>query len=370
MLDRRRFLQLSGGATLASAAGPVWSGRAAAQGATLVERALAAGQDRVVIAGSAGAYMDRLHAHIFGPFTAATGIAVDVVSASMGERVARLRAMHDIGNVEWDVVVLDVNFALNPTVAQYLLDLGDCSDLPNLMANGLDGACVGHGVRFDIGGMVLSYDPRVFPDGGPQSWADFWDVERFPGPRALPHYGSPWTVLMAALLADGVAPDALFPLDLDRAFRKLDAVRPHVTVWWNSGDQNMQIFRTQEVVMAMLFSNRASKLRFEEGAVDFTWNEGILGGAPFCILRDAPRPLAAMALLDSFYTRPEAVALYVEAQYVSTFVRGVSDFVDPALRDTLVTNPDNWSRVVRTDPAWLAENRDAVLHRWTAWISG
>ena len=369
MLERRRFLQLSAGATLVPLAGTLGTRSAAAQ-ETLVARALAAGQDRVVMGASSGAYMDRLFEHIFTPFTEATGIRVDVVSASMGERVARLRAMNEVNNIEWDAVNLDINFALNPEISQYLVDLGDCSDLPNLMANGLDGACVGHGVRFDIGGMVLAHDPRVFPDGGPQSWADFWDVDRFPGPRSLPNYGSPWTVLMAALLADGVAPDELFPLDLDRSFNKLDQVRPHVTVWWSSGDQNMQIFRSQEVVMGMLFSNRASKLQFEEGAASFTWNQGILGGAPFSILRNAPRPLAAMALLDSLYTSPEAQAAYMTAQHVSTFVRGGAELLDPAIQVTLVTAPENWVRVVQTDPAWLAENRDHVVRRWTTWISG
>ena len=369
MLERRRLLQLSAGTMLTSIAGPIGIRSAAAQD-TLVARALAAGQDRVVMGASSGAYMDRLFGHILSPFTEETGIRVDVVSASMAERAARLRAMNATNNIEWDLVNLDINLALNPDVSQDLLDLADCSQLPNLVANGLDGACGRYGVRFDIGGMVVAYDPRVFPDGGPQSWADFWDVERFPGPRSLPNYGSPWTVLMAALMADGVEPDQLFPLDLDRAFIKLDELRPHVTVWWSSGDQNMQIFRSQEVVMGMLFSNRASKLQFEEGAARFTWNQGILGGALYCILHDAPRPLAAMALLDSLYARPEAQAAYMTAQHVATFVRGGAELLDPAVRATLVTTPENWERVVQPDPAWLTENRDDVVQRWTTWISG
>ena len=43
---------------------------------------------------------------------------------------------------------------------------------------------------------------------------------------------------MLALLADGVAPSKLFPLDLDRAFHKLDQIKPNVAVWWKTGDQS------------------------------------------------------------------------------------------------------------------------------------
>ena len=368
MLQRRRFLHLSAGAALMSAAGPLRSGRAAAQD-TLVDRALAAGEDRVVLASDTGAYMDVVYESFFDPFTEATGITVQVAGGSLAERVARTRAMNQAGNVEWDVLMLGISDALNPTLTPLLEDLGSCAALPNVVSNGLDGACVGPGVVFDVGGMVLTYDRRAFPDGGPQNWSDFWDVERFPGPRALPNYGRPWQVLAAALLADGVAPDALFPLDLDRAFRKLDALLPHITVWWTSGDQSQQLLRTQEVVASMMFSGRASQLH-TEGLVGFGWHGAILSGGVLSVLRNAPRPNAAMALLDFVYTRPEAHAHFMAEMRYATMVRGANDRLDPAQRQTLATHPDNWPRIVRLDAAWLAENRDAVLERWTGWISG
>ena len=369
MLQRRRFLQLSTGVTLASAAGPVWSRRAAAEN-SLVERALAEGQDRVVIATAAGTYMDRLFEHFFNPFTDATGITVTNVGGSYGERRAQLVAMHEVGNVEWDIMVLDGNDAQNPEVSQYLTDLGDCAALPNLAANSVDGACTRYGVLFDVGGLVLTYDERAFPDGGPQNWAEFWDVERFPGPRAFPDYGWPWVVLIPALLADGVAPDALFPLDLDRAFGKLDELRPDITVWWTSGDNSQQLFRNQEVAMALMWSGRVGALRDEGLPLRSTWNGAFLADYPFCVLREAPRPLAAMALIDFLFTRPEAHVAFTTEMHYATTLQGVGNLVDPDLWETMPTHPDNWSRVIRMDPTWLAENRDAVVGRWTAWISG
>ena len=369
MLDRRRFLQLSSGATLASAGAPMWTGRAAAQDMSLAERALAAGQDRVALGASSGAYMDVILGHFINPFTEATGIRVDRIAGSLADRYARLRAMDEVGNVEWDVVALLDSDTQNPEITQFLEDLGDCSALPNVAANGLAGACLRYGVLFDIGGTVLAYDQRAFPDGGPQNWGDFWDVERFPGPRALHNYGNPWETLVIALLADGVAPDALFPLDQDRAYRQLEALRPHVTVWWNSGDQSQQIFRAQEVVMAPMWSNRAGQIH-SDGLVDFTWDGAIQNAGAYCVVRNAPRPLAAMALLDYFYSRPEAAAAFMMQQHAGMAVRRAAELTEPAFRETLVTNPDNWSRVVRLDHVWVADNRDAILERWNGWISG
>ncbi|MBB6414157.1 transposase [Mesorhizobium sangaii] len=44
--------------------------------------------------------------------------------------------------------------------------------------------------------------------------------------------------------------------------------------------------------------------------------------------------------------------------------------LDPDLASTLVTAPDNLSKVVKMDPDWIAANRAAVMERWTTWISG
>ncbi len=74
--------------------------------------------------------------------------------------------------------------------------------------------------------MALTWSKKAFPNGGPQSWTDFFDTAKFPGPRSLPDTGDrEWWVPLAALLADGVAPDKAFPMDIDRAYKKLDALK-------------------------------------------------------------------------------------------------------------------------------------------------
>lgn len=126
------------------------------------------------------------------------------VAASYGEMITKTVAMHKANSVEWDIISPQI-FELE-NLSEYLLDLGDCSALPRVANEAVPGSCVRYRVHYLTGGDVLAYNVDAVRDRKPQSWADFWDVKRFPGRRALPSYGNPWNNSLAlALLADGVA---------------------------------------------------------------------------------------------------------------------------------------------------------------------
>src|SRR5207249_2739030 len=101
-------------------------------------------------------------------------------------------------------------------------------------------------------GMAIS--TTAFPDGQPQpnSWADFWDVQKFPGKRIMPSCDlGTYPIPEAALLADGVPPDQLFPIDVPRAIRKLKELVPYVTTWYKDVAQAGQLLVNGEGVMSM-----------------------------------------------------------------------------------------------------------------------
>ncbi|MCZ4093723.1 extracellular solute-binding protein [Sinorhizobium psoraleae] len=187
----------------------------------------------------------------------------------------------------------------------------------------------GSAVAWDQGGLVLAFDERAFPEGGPSNWVEFWDVERFPGPRALPNYGSPWEVLTAALIADGVPQDKLFPLDLDRAFKKLDELKPNIAVWWTGGDQSQQLFRSEEVVASAIWNGRASRLQAEGVPVRFTWDGASYEPMTYRLVKGGPNPLAAKALLDFLYTRPEAHAAFIKKMSYALPNKNAIALLDP-----------------------------------------
>ncbi len=49
-----------------------------------------------------------------------------------------------------------------------------------------------------------------------------------------------------ALLADGVAPDKLYPIDADRAFKKLDTIKKQ-SIFWTTNSQSQQLLVDGEV---------------------------------------------------------------------------------------------------------------------------
>ncbi|TIR16146.1 MAG: ABC transporter substrate-binding protein [Mesorhizobium sp.] len=372
MQNRRQLIKGAAGLALISSTRGLWlSHAAAASTEDLVAAAKAAGQTKVVVPAGTGVYHQTLKELFYDPFTKDTGIETVLYSAgSYSEVQAKVRAMSEANNMEWDIISPTSDTVQSPAFANYLENLGDCSELSNVVSEGMDGSCLGKAVLWSSAGAGLAYDENAFPNGGMKGWADFWDVKAFPGPRSLPNVGIPWQVLSAALVADGVEPKDVYPLDVDRAFRKLDELKPHIAAWWTSGDHSVQLFRSKEVVASMLWNGRAASLRNDGFPISFVWNGAMLDADALGIIKGAPHPIAAKALLNYLYSRPEAGAEFVKRLNYVLPNKHIGDFLDANMRSNLMTAPQNWPNIVKSDAVWLAENREKLIERWTAWISG
>src|SRR5256886_13425093 len=184
----------------------------AALGAPFVRTASA--QTRTVYVNSyGGVWETSWKKAFFEPFTAQTKIQVKTVP---GVSFAKLKAQVQTRNFDWDVVNLgDVEYA--QAVLEGLLEKVDreaakADQLPPHMVRD-------YGITSYSLGTNLVYRKDKFPNGGPQSWADFWDVKKFPGSRCF--YDRSFSCLAFALLADCVPADKPYPLDVDPAFRQL-----------------------------------------------------------------------------------------------------------------------------------------------------
>lgn len=97
--------------------------------------------------------------------------------------------------------------------------------------------------------FAMAWDRSRFDT--PPDWSDFWDVARHPGRRSLRR--DPRTTLEIALLADGVSPDSLYRVlntqdGVERAFRKLDQLRPYI-VWWSTPEEAARILKSGGALM-------------------------------------------------------------------------------------------------------------------------
>jgi putative spermidine/putrescine transport system substrate-binding protein len=246
------------------------------------------GPDRLRLPG--GAYQKAQTIAILDPSAKKLGITIN--QDSIPDAWPAIKSQVASGKPTWDVVDVPTGYCLRGG-EQGLLEKLDFSKLPNgaAMPEAYRSA---YSVAYEFYSSVLAYSRKKFSaEAAPNSWADFWDVKKFPGRRALRNH--PIATLEAALMADGVAPDKLYPLDVDRAFKKLEEIKPNITVWWTSGAQSAQLLNDGEVDMVMAWNGRVSALTKEGAKVAFTYNQGVLQSTSLCILKDAPnlRPRSA-----------------------------------------------------------------------------
>ena len=114
---------------------------------------------------------------------------------------AKIKAMVEAANVTWDVVEVE-SPELVRGCEEGLYEKLDYSKI-GPKADFLPKAVSNCGIGIFVWSTAIAYNADKLKTG-PTSWADFWDVKKFPGKRGL-RKGAKFT-LEFALLADGVAP--------------------------------------------------------------------------------------------------------------------------------------------------------------------
>ena len=180
----------------------------------------------------------------------------------------------------------------------------------------------------------------------PTSWADFWDVNKFPGKRGFRR--GPKYALEFALMADGVPPADVYkvlatPAGVDRAFKKLDQLKPHM-VWWESGAQPLQLLASGEVVMTTAYNGRISGINKTEGKnFKVVWPGSIYAIDSWVILKDSPNKDQAMDFI-AFASQPENQVKLPEYIAYGLPSKQAAAAVPADLAEDLPTAPANLSK--------------------------
>ena len=104
---------------------------------------------------------------------------------------------------------------------------------------------------------VVFYDPDAFSGEKPSKIADFFDTTKFPGKRGVHTWANGF--IQMALVADGVAPDAVYIVlkdqtgAVDRAFAKMDTIKDDI-VHWSAGSKPLELVKSGEVVMSIAYN--------------------------------------------------------------------------------------------------------------------
>ncbi|MCX8510064.1 MAG: ABC transporter substrate-binding protein, partial [Rhodobacteraceae bacterium] len=247
------------------------------------------------------------------PFTAATG--TNVVSVDSDNPAPQVKTMVEAGNVTVDVADVEYSDAIR-LCDEGLLEPIDPASLPAgvdgtaAADDFLPGALTDCAVSTIVFSTVYGYDSSKFPNGGPTTMADFFNLEKFPGKRAM-RKGAKANLEMA-LMADGVPASDVYatlatPEGVDRAFAMLDKIKAQ-TVWWEAGAQPPQLLADGEVAMSTAYNGRLFGAAVGEGKPFVTvWDGQVYEYDLFVIPKGAPNKDGAMEFLK-FATSTQALA--------------------------------------------------------------
>jgi len=290
-----------------------------------------------------------------------------VVPVEYNGEQAKIKAMVETRKVTWDVVEVE-----SPDVArgcdEGLFEKLDYSKIAP-KADFLPAAVTECGIGIFVWSTVMAYDADKLKTP-PVTWADFWDVKKFPGKRAL-RKGARYNVEFA-LMADGVAPADVYRTlatkdGADRAFRKLTELKPHIQ-WWEAGAQPPQFLVAGDVVMSTAFNGRIDAANREGRNLRIAWTGGIYDLDYWTIPKGTPNKEAALKFI-AFASTPEAQAAYArQIAYGPTNTKALSK-LDAKTLANLPTAPENAKTALQFDLKFWADQGEALEKRFASWAA-
>ncbi len=291
-LSRRHLLALGAAAAIS----PFQAYRALAQGAPLPELPpmpeKLKGSGELRIAAYGGTAQDAERTAYFTPFGDLSGIKVrDFAGADLN----KVKAMVETGNVEWDVVQLSQGSVKN------LMKHGDYFE--KIDYDLVDTANIEPGYRTDysldmlVWAEVMAYRTDAFNGAVPVGWADFWDLKKFPGDRALGGAGPSSPELEFALMAAGVTPNKVYPIDIEKAFASYDKVKSSIVKWWETGAVPVQLLSDKEVVATSVWNGRVAAIQAAGVPAAISWDQGLLKRDCWAVPKGSPNKANAMKFI-------------------------------------------------------------------------
>ena len=318
----------------------------------------AADKGPIVFSTYGGPYGENMQKYVIDPFVKKTGIQVIRTSTP---RFAKVKAMVDTGNVEWDVVDAEGRLYYR--------------GLKETMFESLDWSVVGHKDELVPGGVqpfgaanvffhiVLAWHKSKFNrETAPKSWADYF---AFPGKRTTRNAG--YDTFEIALLGDGVSKDKLYPLDTERALKKLSTVKKDIIFWANT-KMALDLIISNEVDFGAVTGGPIQKTIEGGEPIDFTWNQALLANDFLAIPRGSKQVEATMKFIGHCMN-PEIQGAFSTHYYMGPSNTKAFDFMPKGREDVLCTGPTIRPQTVRIDAQFWAAHEAKIEERFEQWLT-
>ena len=302
-------------------------------------------------------------AAFYDTYQAQTGTRI--VAGEFNGEMAKVKVMVDTGSVSWDVVEMEM-----PELARACDEglLEEFSPDPAVAGQLLPGAAQPCGVGFFVWSTVIAYNADKLKTA-PAGWDDFWNLEKFPGKRGL-RKGAMYT-LEFALLADGVpAADVYTTLATragqDRAFAKLDQIKPSIQ-WWEAGAQPPQYLASGDVVMSSAYSGRISAVQ-AQSPLRIVWNGGIYDMDAWAIPRGAKKRDEALKFINHTL-KAEQQKGYAEQIAYGPVNREALGLLSEQRVNELPTGGANLQQQLPMSASFWADHGEQLEQRFNAWAA-
>lgn len=320
-----------------------------------------------------GPYMRSQMLAFVRPFERATGNEVEVEFYNGGLEEVRLQVRS--ANIKWDVVDL-LEEDLIRACESGLLERID----PALLAPGPEGTppaqdFIDNGLQpCGVGTMAwataIAYDADAFPGEKPQTLADFFDVQRFPGHRGLQR--DPRIIMEWALLADGVPAGQVYetlttPRGVERALAVMDRIKPHL-VWWREGNDPVDLLNDGRVAMTSIWGGEMTDAILKRGYdIAPIWDGLVLKLDHLAVINGSPHRETAFEFIR-FATMARQLAEQVRHIYHSPARRSSLALIDDDVRTYLPTAPEHMESAVQNNARFWADNHERLQERFEEWL--
>ncbi|MCC7050004.1 MAG: ABC transporter substrate-binding protein [Alphaproteobacteria bacterium] len=328
----------------------------------------AEGAQSIVCADPGGVYSTAFAEAFYKPFEKETGIQVVSVGRP-GNPSAQIKAQVEAKSYQWDMsagITSDIQLLLIENGLLDKLDLGG-PDVAAIPANMKSDYYLANGVVT----FLLAYRTDRLGGKNLESFADIWDVQKFPARRALRKFAR--DTIEIAMRADGVVggPDIYKALSApggwDRAFKKLDQIKSQIVVWWDAAPQSAQLLSTGEVDICPTFNARAQNAIDAGAPVRVVWEGGFYSAEGWVVLKGTPKADLCRQFVK-FCARADR-----QAAYTRTLTNGPTNpeaykHIEKKQAELLPTYPANFKGTAELDNAFWGTHKDTAGARFNEWL--
>ena len=317
----------------------------------------------LTVVGFGGGFQDNARTHLFQPWSKATGTPLR--EDTYNGEVARIYAMSKARDITWDVVMVEA-----PELARGCED-GVFARLDTSVVRQdkfIPGGITACGAGAVGWGVALFYDQKRVA-AGPKSYAELWDTKTFPGKRSF-RFG-PKMTLEIALLSDGVAARDVYAVlatkaGQDRAFARLDAIKPDI-VWWRSGAQPLQLVGSGEVAYGVGYVGRTARATQEGASYPLLWDTMLFSFDYWAVVRGSPFTAEAMRLVEYMTDAKPLLALGQDWAVSPANAEAAADAGLKARHPNMIASHAGQGLFISTE--FWAENADDLEARFATWAA-